>query len=620
MYRRYRLIEPRGQFETLGEGAYGVVYMALDLEDDERRVALKKIKLEHAGSEGMSSSALREITLLRLLRHKNIVSLENVVMEPERLSLIFELMDTDLSKYLKSCRHDLPPKLIRSYSKQLLSGVAYCHSMGVMHRDLKPQNILLAQNGTLKIADFGLARNFTPIRKTLTVEVITRWYRAPEVLLGHTHYDCSVDLWSVGCIIAEMSNKTVLFPGMTEIDQIHKIFKFLGTPTEDDWPDLISMRNWRQTFPRWNALRWDLYLSKLEPTGIDLLSHLLECNPARRWTASDSLLHPYFVRRISPNVSRKIGSPSYRPVSAESLTSSMPIETKTSRGEETNDRPKISEGTSLLPLLEDNEDNEEEWGTKKVENKLEQEKLIEKDHANFSKRKPVNKVSPESVSEKSNSNEKVICHSLNSSSKQVEASPESTTNEEVTLANNMNHTIDFQPIQPQCHSRIEHASFSVTGTGITNTSGKRKIGEVSSLFEPLPRMSKSKIGKVAVSSEHSEVINTKAKGKDNSKSKCTLTDESSADFTTEESVLSVKEPCASSSRSPSVTHKKKTLKDRSSKAIHELKNSAALVKSSGTVKKSVSTSSAKLDRSIEAVNESVPALRRSTRHKASKKP
>jgi serine/threonine protein kinase len=259
---RYKKIEKTNPDSTLGEGAYGVVYKAIDMLTN-RAVALKKIRIE-IEDEGIPTTALREIVLLRQLEHPNVVKLENVVMDPARLYLVFELVDTDLKKYMDSNKAPLAPELVQSYTLQILEGLAYCHSMGVMHRDLKPQNILVTRDGGLKIADFGLARAFTPQHRPLTVEVVTRWYRAPEILLGCNTYSAAVDVWSVGCIVVEMANKRAFLPGDSEIDQLHKIFLELGTPSPVTWPGVDAFPYWRTSFPRCpqNA-RWPLQTSDL---------------------------------------------------------------------------------------------------------------------------------------------------------------------------------------------------------------------------------------------------------------------------------------------------------------------------------------------------------------------
>ena len=203
---------------TLGEGAYGVVYKGIYLPTKEI-IALKKIKLE-TQSEGVPSTTIREISVLREIEHKNVVQLKDVIMCPTEMYLVFEYMELDLRNKIDTLISGqfFSPMLVKWFMFQLLNGVAACHSRRIIHRDLKPQNILLGTNDDLKIADFGLARAFgIPIRP-YTKEVVTLWYRAPELLLGATEYSTPVDLWSVGCIFAEIVSKRALFDGDCEQD------------------------------------------------------------------------------------------------------------------------------------------------------------------------------------------------------------------------------------------------------------------------------------------------------------------------------------------------------------------------------------------------------------------
>jgi len=192
------------KMEKVGEGTYGVVYKAKDRVTGEI-IALKKIRLE-AEDEGIPSTAIREISLLKELQHPNIVRLYDVVHTERKLTLVFEFLDQDLKKYLDVCDSGLGYPIMKSFLFQLLTGVAYCHHHRVLHRDLKPPNLLINREGQLKLADFGLARAFGIPVRSYTHEVVTLWYRAPDVLLGSRKYSTPVDIWSVGCIFAEMAN------------------------------------------------------------------------------------------------------------------------------------------------------------------------------------------------------------------------------------------------------------------------------------------------------------------------------------------------------------------------------------------------------------------------------
>lgn len=211
-------------------------------------MALKKIRLE-AEDEGVPSTAIREISLLKEMRDPNIVRLFNIVhAEGHKLYLVFEFLDLDLKKYMESLpvsdggrgkalpegtgprlQHlGLGDDIIKKFMSQLCSGIRYCHSHRILHRDLKPQNLLIDKDGNLKLADFGLARAFGVPLRTYTHEVVTLWYRAPEILLGGHQYSTGVDMWSVGCIFAEMATRKPLFPGDSEIDEIFKIFRYVA--------------------------------------------------------------------------------------------------------------------------------------------------------------------------------------------------------------------------------------------------------------------------------------------------------------------------------------------------------------------------------------------------------
>ena len=197
------------RLEKLGEGTYGVVYKCKN-KDSQELVAVKRIKLENE-DEGIPSTAIREISILKQLKHPNIVSLLDLIHGEKKLHMIFEYLDYDLKKYLDHIGAPLQPQLVKSYLYQMLDSVCYCHSKRILHRDLKPQNLLIDKNGHIKLADFGLARAFGIPIKTLTHEILTLWYRAPEILLGQKEYSTPVDIWSVGCIFYEMAHRSIFF-------------------------------------------------------------------------------------------------------------------------------------------------------------------------------------------------------------------------------------------------------------------------------------------------------------------------------------------------------------------------------------------------------------------------
>ncbi|XP_030472396.1 cell division control protein 2 homolog [Syzygium oleosum] len=282
------------KIEKIGEGTYGVVYKAIDRSTN-KTIALKKIRLEQE-DEGVPSTAIREISLLKEMQHGNIVKLQDVVHSERRLYLVFEYLDLDLKKHMDSCpEFSKDTHTIKMFLYQILRGISYCHSHRVLHRDLKPQNLLLdRRTNSLKLADFGLARAFGIPVRTFTHEVVTLWYRAPEILLGSRHYSTPVDVWSVGCIFAEMVNRRPLFPGDSEIDELFKIFRIMGTPNEDSWPGVTSLPDFKSTFPKWAPQDLKTVTPNLDPAGVDLLSKMLCMDPRRRITAKVALEHEYF--------------------------------------------------------------------------------------------------------------------------------------------------------------------------------------------------------------------------------------------------------------------------------------------------------------------------------------
>jgi len=294
--------------KPLGEGTYGEVFKARDTTNGSI-VAMKRIKLDQE-EEGMPSTAIREISLLKELAHVNVVKLLDVYcsnQHTKKLYLVFEFLDLDLKRYVKS-QGQLPNSTVQIFAHQLLAGTEFCHAHRILHRDLKPQNLLInPQNLVLKIADFGLARAFAvPIPK-YTHEVVTVWYRAPEILLGSQTYSVPVDIWSCGCIIAEMATLQPLFPGDSEIDTIFRIFRKLGTPSTDAWPELGDLPDFKKSFPQWRPRGWDNIPRMKEvfkASGIDLVQSLLHYDPTQRLSARRAMKHQYFDGMQLPEAAR----------------------------------------------------------------------------------------------------------------------------------------------------------------------------------------------------------------------------------------------------------------------------------------------------------------------------
>lgn len=286
----------------LGEGQFATVYKAKDiLSDDGKIVAVKKIKLgsRSEAKDGINRTALREIKLLQEIQHENIIHLIDVFGHKSNVSLVMDFMDTDLEVIIKDNSIILTPAHIKSYVLQTLLGLEYLHSNWILHRDLKPNNLLMNQDGVLKIADFGLAKFYGSPNRQYTHIVVTRWYRAPELLFGARNYGTGVDVWAVGCILAELLLRIPFIAGDTDLDQLAKIFQALGTPTVENWPGHTELPDFVQ-FKSYPTTPLDDIFTAAGPDLIELMSCMLSLDPNKRCRCSEALKMPYFRNRPAP--------------------------------------------------------------------------------------------------------------------------------------------------------------------------------------------------------------------------------------------------------------------------------------------------------------------------------
>ncbi|XP_047946919.1 protein IMPAIRED IN BABA-INDUCED STERILITY 1-like [Salvia hispanica] len=283
------------RLEKIGQGTYSEVYRARHIESG-KTFAVKKVRFDSFQPESVKFMA-REIRILRRLDHPNVMKLEGIITSKlsSHIYLVFEYMEHDLSGLVSCPDIKFTDSQIKCYMKQLLSGMEHCHSRGILHRDIKSSNILENNQGVLKIADFGLA-NFAKPKKqqNLTGRVVTLWYRPPELLLGATNYGEAIDLWSVGCVFAEMFVGRPLLKGRTEVEQLHKIFKLCGTPAEDYWKSsklpLAHMFKPQQSYESTLQERCREF-----PKGAtSLIETFLSFEPHRRGSASSALSSKYF--------------------------------------------------------------------------------------------------------------------------------------------------------------------------------------------------------------------------------------------------------------------------------------------------------------------------------------
>ncbi|XDG02045.1 hypothetical protein ABKA04_001660 [Annulohypoxylon sp. FPYF3050] len=293
--------------KKLGEGTYANVYLGYLKSDPSQFVAIKKIKIQSEYTEGMAPDAVREIKHLQELSHPNIITLHSVFSSKDQnLNLVLEYLPLgDLEMLIRDTdRVRYGAADIKAWMGMLTRAVWFCHENFVLHRDIKPNNLLIAADGEVKLADFGLARSFSDPYKIMTSNVITRWYRPPELLFGAKHYSGAVDIWSVGLVFAELIIRIPYIAGNTELQQISLICQAIGTPTEENWPGVTSLPEYAVEGEIIPVQGRDVFMGRFGTVGydgVDLLMKTLTLDPKKRITAYDMLKHEWWHKDPKPS-------------------------------------------------------------------------------------------------------------------------------------------------------------------------------------------------------------------------------------------------------------------------------------------------------------------------------
>lgn len=291
--------------DKLGEGTYAVVYSGVQ-KSTGRTVAIKKIKIGQF-KEGLDMSAIREVKFLRECHHENVIELIDVFSQKQNLNLILEFLTADLEHLIKDKTILFSPSDVKSWLVMTLRGLHYLHTRFILHRDLKPNNLLLSSSGVLKLADFGLARDFGQAYTNMSPNVVTRWYRAPELFLGAKNYGTGIDLWAVGCIFAELLLRNPYMPGENDMGQLNIIFQALGTPSESDWPGFKNLPSFVE-FKQYPKPDPRTLFTAAQDEELELLYWMLNLNPLNRPTTLQALRHKYFSMLPRPTAPDKLPS------------------------------------------------------------------------------------------------------------------------------------------------------------------------------------------------------------------------------------------------------------------------------------------------------------------------
>lgn len=296
--------EPRtfceGRFnfmDKLGEGSYGKVYKVYDNQRKEV-VALKKVKFQSERYQGVPQSSLRELAILKELNHVNIIKLEDIIGSRDsshEIFLVFQMADHDLRRYQHNHKYVIPRHSVKTIMMSLLKGVDYLHQQRIIHRDLKPENVLIGRDGeNVKIADFGLSRTIHMPLRPYSKEILSMWYRSPEICMGYKNYSIGVDIWALGCIFFELLSGYPLFKGKTDSEMLYKIFEIQGTPSGKNWDWVRKISGFNASFPQLPGKGLKSFFREVDPLALDLMDKLLKLDPTERISCADAINHHYF--------------------------------------------------------------------------------------------------------------------------------------------------------------------------------------------------------------------------------------------------------------------------------------------------------------------------------------
>ncbi|CAL5867758.1 uncharacterized protein PFLUO_LOCUS1978 [Penicillium psychrofluorescens] len=291
--------------KRLGEGTYAVVYLGHLKNDPSSSVAIKKIKVNAEYKDGLAMDAIREVKYLQELSHPNIIALHDVFSSKDQnLSLVLEYLPRgDLEMLIKDVNIHYGVADVKAWMGMLARGVWFCHENFVLHRDIKPNNLLIGSDGEVKLADFGLARSFADPNYNMTHQVITRWYRPLELLYGARQYSGAVDVWSMGMVFAELLIRIPFVAGNTDLDQISKICEAFGTPTEENWPGVTQLPNYIPSDRNVPLQGREFFLRQFPiagPVGAELLMSMCALDPRKRTTALQALRHSWWTTEPKP--------------------------------------------------------------------------------------------------------------------------------------------------------------------------------------------------------------------------------------------------------------------------------------------------------------------------------